>query len=190
MSLSVREITLVAMFAALTAVGAFLKIPIPYVPFTLQWLMIILAGILLGSRLALWSQLTYLAVGLAGVPVFAYGGGPGYVLQPTFGYLVGFAAASYLIGKIVERIGYESTAKLFLANLAGLVVVYAAGTTYLYLIMNYLLHTEFSYVKALWLGAVICLPGDLTLSVLGAFICQKVVPRINPLVTRRETEQE
>ncbi|WP_174520449.1 biotin transporter BioY [Desulfolucanica intricata] len=180
MSLSVKDMTLVSMFAALTAVGAYLKIPVPYVPFTLQWLMIILAGILLGSRLALWSQVTYLAVGLAGIPVFTNGGGPGYVLQPTFGYLIGFAVAAYLIGKIVEKTGVESTIKLLLANLAGLGVVYAAGATYLYLITNYVLHIELTYIKALWFGAVICLPGDLTLSIVGATICRKVVHRISP----------
>ena len=58
------EIVMISLFAALTAVGAFIRIPIPYVPFTLQTLMVMLAGLILGSRLAALSQLLYLAIGL------------------------------------------------------------------------------------------------------------------------------
>ena len=65
-----KSIVLVGMFAALTAIGAFIKIPLPIVPFTLQIIVVFLAGALLGSKRALYSQLVYIAVGLAGVPVF------------------------------------------------------------------------------------------------------------------------
>ena len=102
MKLATKEIILVALFAALTAAGAFIKIPIPYVPFTLQFLFCALAGILLGAKLGGLSQISYVAMGLIGIPVFTEGGGPAYIFQPTFGYLIGFIMGSYVIGKITE----------------------------------------------------------------------------------------
>ena len=99
-----RNLILVAMFAALTAVGAFIKVPIPYIPFTLQYLFCALAELILGSRLGALSQIVYVAIGLSGVPVFTEGGGLGYIFKPTFGYLIGFIVAAYVIGKIRENV--------------------------------------------------------------------------------------
>ena len=88
-SWDVQKMVLTALFVALTAVGAFLKIPAGAVPFTLQILFTFLAGILLGPGWGALSQLIYVLLGLAGVPLFTGGGGLGYVLQPTFGFLLG-----------------------------------------------------------------------------------------------------
>jgi len=177
MKLTVREMVLVSMFAALTAVGAFIKVPMPYVPFTLQFLFVLFAGMLLGRKLGLLSQVVYLLVGLAGVPVFANGGGPAYVMQPTFGYLAGFAAGAYVVGLVVEKIRGEGFTKFLLAALAGLTVVYALGVTYLYLILNLVVHKTFTFVQAVWIGAVVCLPGDLFLSVVAAAVSVRVLRR-------------
>ena len=76
------NLILIALFAALSVVGAFVKIPTPLVPFTLQTLFCVYAGFLLGARRGFASQLLYLLIGLIGIPVFALGGGPSYVLQP------------------------------------------------------------------------------------------------------------
>ena len=75
------------LFTALIAVGAFIKIPIPVVPFTLQYLFTMLAGLLLGSRLGTVSVLSYMLLGLAGLPIFSEGGGLWYVFKPSFGLL-------------------------------------------------------------------------------------------------------
>ena len=77
--LNTRNLILVALFTALTAIGAFLRIPMPMVPFTLQNLFSTLAGLLLGSYLGAVSVGIYVLLGLAGVPVFTSGGGIGYV---------------------------------------------------------------------------------------------------------------
>ena len=76
------KMILVSIFAALTAVGAFIKIPLPPVPFTLQVFFVILSGLLLGSRMGLASQIVYIALGLVGVPVFTEGGGLQYIFHP------------------------------------------------------------------------------------------------------------
>lgn len=86
-----RSLVYCTLFTALIAVGAFIKIPIPVVPFTLQYLFTMLAGILLGSRLGSLSVLAYMILGLIGLPIFSEGGGIGYVFKPSFGYIIGFA---------------------------------------------------------------------------------------------------
>ena len=90
----IKDLTLGGLFTALIAVGAFLKITIPVQPvpmhFTLQFFFVLLAALLLGSKRAFASVITYLVIGLCGLPIFATGGGPAYLLKPTFGFLIGF----------------------------------------------------------------------------------------------------
>jgi biotin transporter BioY len=93
---NLNKLSLTALFAALTAVGAFIKIPLPYVPLTLQTLFVMLAANLLGPKYGSLSQGIYLALGLIGLPIFAQGGGPGYIFQPTFGYLVGYPVGAFI----------------------------------------------------------------------------------------------
>lgn len=128
-ALSARDFVLCALFAALIAVGAFLRVPLPLVPFTMQLPFVCLAGLLLGSRRGALSAFLYVFIGLAGLPVFTQGGGLAYVLQPTFGYLLGFIAAAALTGAIANR-GIPSNSRLFLASVAGILVTYAAGIAY------------------------------------------------------------
>ena len=107
-SISIQSMILCGLFTALIATGSFIRIPVPVVPFTLQFFFTTLAGMFLGSRLGTASVLVYLALGLAGLPIFAQGGGPGYVLVPSFGYLIGFAAGTFLTGQLTEGMGEPS----------------------------------------------------------------------------------
>ena len=91
------------LFTALIAVGAFIKIPIPVVPFTLQYLFTLLAGLLLGSRRGSLSVIAYVILGLAGLPIFSEGGGLWYIFKPSFGYLIGFCAGTFLTGYLAEH---------------------------------------------------------------------------------------
>jgi biotin transport system substrate-specific component len=92
-------------FAMLTALGAFVRVPLPFtpVPITLQTFFVLAAGIYLGSRDAALSQLGYLALGSVGLPVFAGGGaGVGHFLGATGGYLVAFPLAAALVGATLK----------------------------------------------------------------------------------------
>ena len=125
-----RDMALVALFAALTAVGAFIRIPVPVVPFTLQFLFTNLAGLLLGAKRGAAAACVYMAAGLLGIPVFTQGGGPWYVMNPTFGYIAGFAAGAWLAGFIVQRCQKKSFALLLAASFADIAVVYLFGVVY------------------------------------------------------------
>lgn len=171
-----RNLILVAMFAALTAIGAFIKVPIPYVPFTLQYLFCALAGIILGSRLGALSQIVYVAIGLAGVPVFTEGGGISYIFKPTFEYLIGFIVAAYVIGKIRENIKELTFLKTIFTLLLGLFFIYLFGVVYLYISYNLYLGKNVSFYFAFFYGFVVCIAGDLVLTVFAAYISMKLLP--------------
>jgi biotin transport system substrate-specific component len=99
-----RHAMLVLLFGALTAVSAQLAVPLKPVPLTGQVFMVLVAGALLGPRLGMLSQLTYLAIGFLGAPVFAEGKSTALVmLGTTGGYLVGFPLAAYAAGLVAER---------------------------------------------------------------------------------------
>lgn len=176
MNLTLREMILISIFAALTAAGAFIKIPTPLVPFTLQFLFCAYSGIFLGGKKALYSQVLYVAIGLIGIPIFANGGGPAYVLQPTFGYLLGFILCAFTIGKLTEATQRLNIAKLLGAVLTGLFFVYLLGVSYLYMIVNFYLHKQMTVSTAIAVGFTPYITADLILSVLVALTALRVVP--------------
>ncbi|WP_175562182.1 biotin transporter BioY [Clostridium magnum] len=171
-----RSLILVSIFAALTAIGAFIRVPIPYVPFTLQYLFCALAGIILGARLGALSQLLYVVIGLIGIPVFTEGGGLYYIFKPTFGYLIGFIVAAYVIGKIKDNIKELTFLKAIFALLLGLFFIYLFGVLYLYAIYNLYLGKNISLYFAFFYGFVVCIAGDLLLTVFVAYISIKILP--------------
>lgn len=170
----VREIILCAVFAALIAVGAFIKIPIPVVPFTLQTLFVVLAGLLLGPKLGAASVAAYLILGLVGLPIFTQGGGPGYVLQPTFGYLVGFMGGAWLAGRIADAKKAPSYLRMLCAGLSALVVIYTIGVAYVALIKGVYLGTPMSLWNLILYCFLIFLPGDIASCAVAALIARRL----------------
>ena len=164
------------LFTALIAVGAFIKIPIPVVPFTLQYLFTMLAGLLLGSRLGTLSVLSYMLLGLAGLPIFSEGGGNWYVFRPSFGYIIGFAVGTFVTGWIAEHMEKKTITRYLIANLAGLFCVYAIGIIYYYIICNFVIDTPIAVGPLFLYCFVLAVPGDIALSILGAVVAKRVRP--------------
>ena len=159
MTISIRQMTTTALMTALTAVSAYLIIPLGPVPATMQSSVVLTAGALLGSRLGALSQVVYLVMGLIGLPVFAGGrSGPGIVLTPTFGYLIGFVAAAYLTGLISEKYRIHSVSSLCGAMLAGLFALMLCGILYLYINMNVVIGQETSWSTVFSIGLLPFLP--------------------------------
>lgn len=173
------RVVLMALFTALIAVGAFLKIPLPVAPFTLQFLFTTMAGLLLGGKYGAACVLCYLCLGLMGLPVFAGGGGPGYVLEPTFGYLIGFCAGAWVTGRVAHggaRGFPPALGRLLGANFLGLLVVYAFGMTYCWLISAFWLKQSLSLWTLFLYGFVLAVPGDAALCVLAAALARRLLP--------------
>jgi biotin transport system substrate-specific component len=118
-------------FAVATALAARFEIPHYPVPFTLQTMVVLLAGAFLGSRNGALSQILYLASGAVGFPVFA-GGAFGFVrlVGPTGGYLLAFPVAAAVVGYVLRE--RRSLGSVTLSMAAGLLVIFTAGTIHLY----------------------------------------------------------
>ncbi len=148
--MKLRQLLLAALFAALMCVSVFLRIPIPPTPllFTLQTLVVFIAGIMLEPRYALASMLVYTLLGLVGLPVFSAGGGLGYVLQPSFGFIIGFSLTVLFISltvrkKVIALISKSADKKTPLVlktigfSLLAIAIMYVCGITYMYFMYNY-----------------------------------------------------
>ena len=119
-----------ALFASLIAASAFLAIPLGPVPFTLQVLVVLLAGLVLGPRGGALAVGAYLVLGLV-APVYAGGtSGLATLFGPTGGYLWGFVLGAFLAGSLARRTG-AGLIGLTVAALAGLVPIYLLGTVWL-----------------------------------------------------------
>lgn len=173
-----QELVYCGIFTALIAVGAFIKIPVPVVPFTLQFLFTMLAGLLLGSRMGAVSVAVYMFLGLVGLPIFSEGGGIWYVLKPSFGYIIGFCVAAYVTGKMVEKMQKLTIAKYLLANFTGLFIVYAMGMIYYYVICNFVIHTPIGVWPLFLYCFFLAVPGDICLCILAAFLAKRLRPAL------------
>lgn len=148
-----------ALFAALTAVGAFIRIPLGYSSITLQTFFTAMAGCVLGPWYGALSQLVYVALGLVGLPIFTQGGGIGYLMQPTCGFLIGLIPAAWVIGRIAGR--KPEPKQIVPACLLGYGVLYAIGVPYMALILNTFLGKGMGFSAIMWAGMIPFLPGDM-----------------------------
>lgn len=133
---SVRVLS-VGFVAVLTAAAAQLSFPLPFtpVPFTIQPMIVLIGAAALGSRLGALSQILYLTLGLAGLPVFAFSPelpqGFLRLMGPTGGYLMAYPLAAFVTGLLAERGLDRRYLTSFLAMAVGLTVIFAGGVLWL-----------------------------------------------------------
>lgn len=173
-----QNLILCALFVALITAGAFIRIPIPVVPFTLQFLFTMMAGLLLGGKLGAAAVGVYILIGLIGLPVFTEGGGLSYIFKPSFGYIIGFAVAAYVTGTIANRVSEPGYKRLLAANFIGLGIVYAFGMVYYYLISDLYLGTPIGLWPLFLYCFILAVPGDIALCILGATLGKRLIPVI------------
>lgn len=153
-----KSMVLAALFAALAAVGAFIQIPLGFTSITLQVLFTCLAGLLLGPKWGAISQLAYVVLGLAGLPVFTKGGGLGYLVQPSMGFLLGLILMAWVVGMLTRK--ERGPLRVILACIAGDLAMYAAAIPYMYLVLNAYMGLGRSVWEVVWGGMIVFLPGD------------------------------
>ena len=127
----IRDVILVLSFSILTGISAKLKVEIGAVPITMQTLVVLLSGALLGKKKGTASQITYLFFGLFGLPWFSRGGGMAYILSPTFGYILGFILAAYSVGSLFEKGWGKNISSAILAMLIANTIIYIPGLLWL-----------------------------------------------------------
>jgi biotin transport system substrate-specific component len=129
---ALRAVTLIALGTALLTLSAKINLPLPYVPMTLQTLVVLVIGAAYGGRLGAATIMVYLAEGVLGLPVFAGpAGGLAPLMGPTAGYLIGFVAAAFTTGWLSERGWDRSVALLFVAMAIGHVIILGCGFAWL-----------------------------------------------------------
>ncbi|AEF93065.1 BioY protein [Desulfotomaculum nigrificans CO-1-SRB] len=192
MKLSTREIVLAGLMAAvMVVVTVITRIPFVHsvVPFSMQPLIALLAGILLGPRIGALSMIVYLALGLVGVQVFATEpfGGPGYILKPSFGFLLSYPLVAYITGKIL---GHQQSPKIghyLLAAGVGVVIIYLIGLPYVYMILNFYLGKVTSVATVIKLFFLPFILWDLLKAVAVAALARAIhrrLPEFSPSVEK------
>ena len=178
LKLSTRDLIITALFTSLTAVGGFISIPIGTVPITLQTLFVILSGLILGARLGTLSQITYVILGLIGVPIFAGGtGGLTSVVSPTFGFLLSFIVAAYVIGKLTEK--NKSVSNIIYSVILGSFVIYVIGVPYFYFIFTKYLGKSINFYSALKYACIPFIPGDIIKATISIILAKQLIPRLS-----------
>ncbi len=165
-------------FAAVIAAASQIALPLPFtpVPFTLQPMLVVLAGMMLGPVGGVASMMVYLAAGAAGLPVFTPIGAPGVarLLGPTGGYLIAYPAAAWVTGALAIRA--KSFNALWVAGLAGTATIYLGGVAQLSILND-------SFLRAVQLGVTPFALFDIAKAFLAALIARS--PAIS-LVARRQ----
>ena len=157
----VREATLIAGFALLTAALAQVRIPLGFtpVPVTGQTLAVLLAGASLGAWRGASSQLLYWLLGMVGLPFYSNAtSGWSVATGPTMGYLVGFIVAAAVVGRLAEHHQDRKVLTSIAAMTLGSVIIYAFGATWLAIDLGIPLAT--SETNAIALGVAPFLVGD------------------------------
>jgi biotin transport system substrate-specific component len=183
---TLKGLLLSAFFAVLTAVGAVLSIPLPLVPvpITLQTFFVLMSGPLLGPKYGPLSQVLYVAMGLAGLPVFAGGtGGIHVLLLPTFGFLLGFPFASWAAGvlsseKWMPKDRMKTILWYSLVCFAATAILYAIALPYFYLHMRYITKVPTGVIGTLQILFLPFVIGDSIKAAAAGYLAHRVVPML------------
>lgn len=170
------------MFIALMIISAFINIPIGTIKITMQFLVANVCTLTLGKKWGTISLTLYLALGLMGLPIFSSGGGPSYIFQPSFGYIIGFTIGGFFAAWFREKVG-KTTFKTYLAaSLINMIIMDVFGTVYGAAIMYGYMHSEMG-VWAFFVAFLLpFIPIDIAKCAVGSAICSKLSPKIKALV--------
>lgn len=173
MNIKTKNLTQTALLCALIAIGAFISIPLGQVPFTMQNFFVFMAGLLLTPEYAALSVLTYVLLGLIGLPIFSgFQGGMQYVFSPTFGFLISFILGAALISKLAQ--GKKKFGELMIVLIIAEVFFYAIGLPYMYMIITKVSGASMSLGKVFAVGMTPFIIPDLAKAGIAAYIAPKI----------------
>lgn len=172
-----RDLTRMSLMLALLIVSAQIAIPIGPVSITLQSLVILIIGLVFPKKQAVLIAFLYLLLGLLGLPIFAQAmGGPHSVFLPSFGFILSFIPALWLMGEVRERNSGKDFKRDLSAVLLGNLVIYFFGILYMSFILIVYLGNEMTLWKVLSVGMIPFIPADIVKSVLAFSIAKRVNP--------------
>ncbi len=167
-------LALCGLYLALLTISAKIQIPTPLIPFTLLTACFLLCIFTLPGFAPLFTVGAYIFAGLVGLPVFASGGGFSYLLNPSFGYLLGFLIASLIKCLLVKK-RLTDYKQLLLFSLLFLLIVHLVGNLYVYIILTAHLSVKITLLQSFITNGLLFIPID----VAWALICPIVIKRLN-----------
>ncbi len=174
-------LTLSALFCTLIIIGSFIRIPLPnMMPVTLQTFFVLLTALVLPFKASTLASLTYVALGLIGLPIFSGGGGLGYVLTPNFGFIIGFLIATVIMSVITEKLKYRKLWQYIICSLLGIEIIYIIGILYFAFITNVYKNGENS---AIWFIQTVFLP-FLPKEIISIILASISAYKIRPYITK------
>lgn len=138
-----KRLVRIALLLVLTIIGGFIKIPFGAVSFTMQTVFVISSGIFLGAKDGAIAQLSYLLMGLIGLPIFTNGGGIFYFMQISFGYLLAFPLSASISGYAISKLKSLKIVKIWLVGLLSLLPIYIIGMVYQVIMLVAVVGVEF-----------------------------------------------
>lgn len=169
------DIALAGLFCTLICIGAFIKIPIFAVPMTLQVFFVLLSALVLTVKSNFFAIFTYIALGIIGLPIFTGGGGLGYVVMPTFGFILGFLIGSVIISITVEKAPIKSFKGYFTVCMIAIAIIYIIGVSY----FAFITKTNDSIIAIIQTTVLPFLPKDIICALLASITSIKIKPIIN-----------
>ena len=175
-------LTLSALFCTLICVGSFIRIPIPnMMPMTLQTFFVLLTALVLPFKASILAIVTYIALGLIGLPIFSGGGGLGYVLMPNFGFIIGFFIATVTIGVLVQKLKNRKLWHYIIVSLLGIIVIFISGILYFALITNVYNNNSYSAIWFIQTVFLPFLPKEIICIILASISAYKIRPYITKI---------
>lgn len=175
-------LTLSALFCTLICIGSFIRIPMPnMMPMTLQTFFVLLTALVLPLKASTLATVTYMVLGLIGLPIFSGGGGLGYVLMPNFGFIIGFVVATTIISVITEKIKYSKLCQYIVISLLGISVIYIIGIFYFAFITNVYNNNDYSWVWFIQTVFLPFLPKEIICIILSSLSAYKIRPYITKI---------
>ncbi len=166
------KVFLCASFIVLTAIGAYVRIPLPFtpVPITLQTFFVLLSGALLGRKWGMASQLGYVLLGVCGLGVFtSSASGLFYLMGPTGGYLIGFVVTSWIVGSLVKLESNPSSSRIALSLAIG-----SLAGIYLFGVLGLNMFLKTNLTRSIQLGILPFIPGDALKIIAASFLLRKI----------------
>lgn len=173
--MKIKDLSIMALLLSLLIVFSKISIQIGPIPVTLQTFAVIILGYILKAKKAFIVILTYIVMGLLGIPVFSTGGGIHYIYQPSFGFIIGF-----LISSLITGIKTNKKYSLYLQGIIGLLIIDLIGLIYMYLISKFYLLVDHDILYIINIGLTPFIIKDLISVVLATLMYLRIQPVINP----------
>ena len=174
-NIKLKDLVMMALMLAFMVVASKISIPIGVIPLTLQTFAVFIISLVLGKKSCIIFIL-YLLIGLTGLPVFSTCGGIEYIYMPSFGFIIGFIPASFIIGISSNK---EKFYIKYILSIIGLLIINVFGVAYMYFIFKYHMGAEKDIIYILNVGVVPFIAKDIFTAILSCIIYSRIRVLIN-----------